>query len=115
VAAILTDVMRSVPGSAPFLASRLAKLLDLPDAEELASELKTLNPAFSHGGQGSAGMAQIQQRLAELQRLREENATLQAQARDKSVERQIELQKIAIEQYRAQTERLKVTAVPLPG
>ena len=54
VTAILTDVMRSVPDSAPFLASRLAKLLDLPDADELAQELKVLNPALKSGPQGGS-------------------------------------------------------------
>ncbi|MGE5722679.1 MAG: portal protein, partial [Sphingomonadales bacterium] len=45
VTAILTDVMRSVPDSAVFLAGRLARLLDLPDAEELGREMDMLNPA----------------------------------------------------------------------
>lgn len=111
VTAILTDVMRSVPDSAPFLASRLAKLLDLPDADELAQELRVLNPAFKSDPQaGAPGAEQIQRGLLLIQQLREENGKLQAQINDKSTERQIELQKLAIEQFRAATERMKVVA-----
>jgi hypothetical protein len=109
VTAILTDVMRSVPDSAPFLASRLAKLLDLPDADELAQELRVLNPAFKSGSQGgSPGAEQMQRGMELIQQLREENGRLQSQVSDKSTERQIELQKLAVEQFRAQTERMKV-------
>ena len=108
VASILTEVMRSVPGSAPFLAARLAKLLDLPDADELANELRILNPALKDAGQG--GKEQLQQGLALIQQLREENARLRQQVRDKDAEQQIEYQKLGIEQFRAQTERMKVAA-----
>jgi hypothetical protein len=108
VMAILTDVMRSVPDSAPFLASRLAKLLDLPDADQLAQELRILNPAFKpdQRNQG-AGPEQIQRGLELIQQLGQENARLKEQLQDKGAERQIELQKLAIDQFRAQTERMK--------
>ena len=52
----------------------------------------------------------MQRGLALIQQLREENGKLQAQISDKAAERQLELQKLAIEQFRAQTERMKIAA-----
>jgi len=57
----------------------------------------------------------MQRGLELIQQLREENGRLQAQVGDKSTERQIELQKLAVEQFRAQTERMKVAGEAVRG
>lgn len=109
VTAILTEVMRSVPDSAVFLAGRLARLLDLPDAEELGREMDMLNPARrdAAGQSDGAGVQQLQQQLSALAAaLRDAQAKLQ----DKAADRQLQLQKLGIDQFRAQTERIKAAA-----
>jgi hypothetical protein len=109
VTTILTEVMRSVPDSALFLAGRLARLLDLPDAEELGREMDMLNPAKKAAAAGAAGpeVRQLQQQLAAAaEALRQAQLRLQ----DKAQERQLEAQKLGVEQYRAQTERMKLAA-----
>jgi hypothetical protein len=109
VTAILTEVMRSVPDSAPFLAARLAKLLDLPDAEELSHELQVLNPALKQA-QNPQVQQQMQQGLQAIQQLQQQLAAVQAKLADKTAEQQIEAQRLGVEQYRAQTERMKLAA-----
>lgn len=119
VTAILTDVMRSVPDSAVFLAGRLARLLDLPDAEELGREMDMLNPAKkqaqAEAADGQQGvppqlMQQIQAQQAALQALQQQLGEAKAQLADKAADRQLEAQKIGIAQFRAQTERIKAAA-----
>ena len=117
VTTILTEVMRSVPDSAVFLAGRLARLLDLPDAEQLGREMDMLNPAKQRAEQQRQQAQQRQQRGAQqqafqaaVQQLQQQLAAAQAAAQDKTADRQIDAQKLAIEQYRAETERMKVAA-----
>jgi hypothetical protein len=112
VTAILTDVMRSVPDSAIFLAGRLARLLDLPDAEELGREMDMLNPAKKQQGQAAPDEAgpELEQLHGALQALQQQLASARGQLADKSMEQQMEAQKLSVEQYRAQTERMKVAA-----
>jgi hypothetical protein len=125
VTAILTEVMRSVPDSAVFLAGRLARLLDLPDAEELGREMDMLNPAkkavqpipphvqqqvgqmqqtIQQGGQM---LQQLQQKLAQAE---SDLRRTQEQLRATSADRQLEARKLEIEQFRAETERMKTAA-----
>lgn len=114
VTTILTEVMRSVPDSAVFLAGRLARLLDLPDAEQLGREMDMLNPAKQRAEQqrqqAQQGGGQQQAFQAAVQQLQQQLAAAQAAAQDKTADRQIDAQKLAIEQYRAETERMKVAA-----
>lgn len=110
VTAILTDVMRSIPDAAPFLASRLAKVLDLPDADELANELKVLNPALKQQQQGGVSpeiQEQMQQGLEIIQQQQAQIEQLQTALKDKAADRQIEMQKLQVDEFRAQTERMK--------
>jgi len=128
VTAVLTEVMRSVPDSAVFLAGRLARLLDLPDADELGREMDMLNPARKAAQasvppqvqqqigqmqqtiqQGGQMIQRLQQKLVEAERALQQS---KGQLMDKSADRQLEAQKLEIEQFRAETERMK-TAVHL--
>jgi hypothetical protein len=101
--------MRSVPDSAVFLAGRLARLLDLPDAEELGREMDLLNPARKAAAEGEPApeVKQLQQQLAAAATALRQ---AQAQLQDKAADRQLEAQKLGIEQFRAQTERMKAAA-----
>ena len=112
VTAILTEVMRTVPGSAPFLVGRLARLLDLPDADELASEMDVLNPAKKGEEQGEdpqqvGAAAVVQAQQVAVQKLQQALMAAQAQLADKDADRQMELHKLEIERFRAETERMK--------
>jgi hypothetical protein len=121
VTAILTDVMRSVPDSAVFLAGRLARLLDLPDAEELGREMDMLNPAKKRqeGEQGGVPQETVQALVqglqSELEGVKVALQEAEGKLRDRLAERQLEAQKLGIEQFRAQTERMKVAAELPPG
>lgn len=105
VATILTEVMRSVPDSAVFLASRLARVLDLPDAEELAEEMDMLNPAKQQQGpqippemqaQMEEMQAVIEQGGQQMQQLKAENAALKADQQGKSAELQMKAQEMGV-------------------
>lgn len=123
VTAILTEVMRSVPDSAVFLAGRLARLLDLPDAEELGREMDMLNPAKKAAQQQVMVPPQVQQQIGQMeatiqqgaqivQQLQQKLAETERALADKAADRQIEAQKLGIESYRAQTERMKAAGLP---
>jgi len=109
VTAILTDMMRSVPDSAGFLAGRLARLLDLPDAEELGREMDMLNPARKPADGGDAIHGLVQQLQRQLATVSGELREARARLEDKSADRDLNAQKLAIELFRAQTERMKAT------
>lgn len=110
---------------ATVLAPRIAKLLDIPDSEEIAEELSAaLNPQGQgippeiqeQMQQGMELIQQQQQQIAQLEgQLKDKGAEMQQsavqaqrEAADKAAERQLEAQKLGIEQFRAQTERMKV-------
>jgi len=111
VTAILTDMMRAVPDSAGFLAGRLARLLDLPDAEELGREMDMLNPARkSAEGSGAEMQDLVGQLRQQLAAASDALITAKARLEDKAADRRLEAQKLAIDLFRAQTERMKVGA-----
>ncbi len=117
---------------ATVLAPRIAKLLDIPDADKIAEELEAkLNP--QQQGMPPEVQEQMQQGMELIQQLQQENAQLKGQvqnrqadtqiksqemqleavkaqqeAEDRQAARQLEAQKLQIEQFRAQTERMKV-------
>jgi len=122
------------PEVATVLAPRIAKLLDIPDAEQIGEELQAkLNPQGPQvPPEMQAQMQQMQQVIQQggqqMQQLQQENAALKADQQGKQAEmglrrqeianeaaaseqeRQNEARKLAIEEYRAQTERMKVAA-----
>ena len=125
VTEILTEVMRSVPDSAVFLVGRLARMLDLPDAEELGREMDTLNPAKQQQPQIPPEMQQqmeqmqqmIQQGGQQMQQLQQENQQLKAQTVSKMGDHQLKAreldqrdQEIELDRFRAETERMQAAA-----
>ena len=89
-------LIQAFPQAAPVLGDLLAKNLDWPGADEIAERLKLLLPPQLQGGQGAAGAAVAQQ----VQGLQSQIAALQG-ARD------LQAQKLNIEQFRAATERIE--------
>lgn len=105
----MTDLIRAYPAAAPVLGDLLARNLDWPGAEEIASRLqKLLPPALQAPAQGAnaAADAQMLQANAASQALQQQVAALtqklQALMQDKSLEQQ----KLAVDQFRAETERM---------
>jgi hypothetical protein len=89
-------LIQAFPQAAPVLGDLLAKNLDWPGADEIAQRLKLLLPPQLQGGQGDAGAAVAQQ----VQALQGQIAALQG-ARD------LQAQKLNIDQFRAETDRMQ--------
>ncbi len=89
-------LIQAFPQAAPVLGDLLAKNLDWPGAEEIAQRLKLLLPPQLQGGAGGPEAASAQQ----AQGLEQQIAALQA-ARD------MQTQKLQIDQFRAATERME--------
>jgi hypothetical protein len=91
---------------AAVLIPRLAKLMDIPDADEIAAELHArVNPQPQQGIPPEL-QQQIQQGMQQLQQLQAENAQLKADQQGKAQERQLKMMELQIKQ-----EELKVKAV----
>ncbi|HVY34241.1 MAG TPA: portal protein [Caulobacteraceae bacterium] len=89
-------LIQAFPQAAPVLGDLLAKNLDWPGADEIAERLKILLPPQLQGGEGGPTAAVAQQ----VQALQQQLAALQG-ARD------LQTQKLNIEQFRAGTERME--------
>lgn len=99
VAMLLTEMMRSWPQAVPILGDLLVKYLDLPDAEEIQKRLQALQ------GVGADPQA-VQKLQAEFGKLKEEHAKVQLENQTIKADRSLDAQKIRVEGYKAQTERM---------
>lgn len=98
----MIELIRSYPDAAPIIGDLLAKNLDWPGADEIAKRLEKMLPPQARDEEGGidpevqAQMQQMSQALQEMgQRLQEAEG-----------KRDLEAQKIAIEGYKAETERM---------
>ena len=101
----MIELIRAFPAAAPVLGDQLAKNLDWPGADIIAQRLAALIPG---GAQqpvplraGASGDAASQD--AAVQKLTSQLQAMQA-------DRQIEAQKLQVEMYRAQTERMRANS-----
>lgn len=104
----MMEFIRVFPQSAPLIGDLLAKNLDWPGAEDVAQRLRAMLPPQAQGQvngvvQQLQGMLQQQgqQAQAEIQKLTQQ---LQALQQDKA----IDAEKVKIDGYKAETERIKV-------
>jgi hypothetical protein len=94
-------LIQAFPQAAPVLGDLLAKNLDWPGADEIAQRLKILLPPQLQGGAGAPGAdPQAAAVAGQVQALQQQVAALQG-ARD------LQQQKLDIDQYRAGTERME--------
>jgi hypothetical protein len=101
----MIQLIQAFPAAAPVLGDQLAKNLDWPGADIIAQRLAAMLPvpASAQGsgaaspGQGNDGSQQQVQKL-----------TLQLQSLQS--DRQIDAQKLQVEMYRAQTDRMKANS-----
>lgn len=98
----MIEFMRAYPAAAPVLGDLLAKNLDWPEADKIAQRLQALLPPQLHGQDPQ--VAQMQQQL---QMLGQKLQTVEA-------DKQAEMQKLMIDAYNAETNRLKVVQTAIP-
>lgn len=107
----MVELLRALPQAAPIVAPRLAKAQDWPEAEDVARELETLNPAA--GGKNPQVMQvqeQMQQMGQALQQTQQELQQAQTQLKDKQGDLELQAAKVQIDAYNAETQRLKIVA-----
>src|SRR5258706_8405953 len=98
----MTELIRAYPAAAPVLGDLLAENLDWPEADEIAKRLQALLPAAGNGGDGQANVmvAKLQQQIA----------ALMGQLQGLQKDRTLDVEKLRIDAFRADTERLKASA-----
>jgi len=108
-AAQMTEFMRAVPAAGGLIGDLLAKNLDWPGADEIADRLKLMLPPQAQGK--NPALEQAQQQMQQMQQAMQQ---MQAQLADASHAKAVDADKLKIDAYKAETDRLKVT-VPAFG
>jgi len=101
----MTEFMRAVPGAGQVMGDLLAKNLDWPGADEIAERLKLLLPPQAQGQ--NPQLMQAQQQMQQMQQALQQ---LQGQLADQAKDKEIDVTKLRIDAYKAESERLKITA-----
>lgn len=105
----MTELIRSFPEAAPIVAPRLAENLDWPGADEIAEDFKKLSPLNQQPpGIPPELQKQIDEGVARLQQLEQENAALKADQGIKSQELQIKAAEAKTKQFEAETDRMRL-------
>jgi len=99
----MTEFVRSVPQAGPLLGDLIAKAQDWPDADQVAQRMAAMLPPQVQG-QNPQMMAAQQQMQQMQQQMTQLAQRLQQAEQDKS----IELEKLKVDQYNAETKRLQV-------
>ena len=99
----MLELLRVYPGAAPIMGDLLAKNLDWPGADEIAKRLHALLPPQVQG-QNPEAMA-LQQQLQQAQQI---VMQLQQQLQQANADKSIEAEKVKIDGYNAETNRLKL-------
>lgn len=124
---VMTAVVQAYPDSAPILAPRIMKNLEIPDADEISQEFDALNPAKQKQQQGlppeveqqmQEGMQLIQQLQAENAQLKGEQGVNGQQMRIKEVELEIKRVELQTKQVQANADvekaRIALAQVQIP-
>lgn len=99
----MIELVRAFPDAAPIIGDLLARNLDWPGADEIAKRLERLLPPGAKDEEGQIDPA-IQ---AQLQQMAEALQVLQAELQKATESRDLEVLKLKIEGYRAETDRLQ--------
>jgi hypothetical protein len=111
----MTEMVRAYPQAMPIIGDILVKSLDWPQADEIAQRLKAMLPQQVQGGPPPELQHMIQQGQQQMQQMGQEIQKLQAQNEAMKQDKNIELQQIQIDAYRAETERMKVEQTAIGG
>jgi hypothetical protein len=113
IAAQMSELLRAYPPAAPLIGDLLVKSLDWPDAEEIAARFKAMLPAQIQGNgqmqqQSQQQMQQLQQQAGQqIQQLQQQTQELQQRLQEEKEKTALELRKLDIDAYNAETQRLK--------
>lgn len=104
----MMQFVQAFPQSAPMIGDLIAKNLDWPGAEDIADRLKAMLPPQA-AGQNQQVM-QMQQQMQQMdQQARQAVGQLTQQLEQIKADKSLEAQKLAIDAYGKETDRLKVT------
>lgn len=116
----MTEFIRSYPEAAPLIADLLAKNLDWPGADEMAKRFKAMLPPqiqqAENGDQPPPEVMQLQQQLEQtqaeaqqvIQQLQQQIQEVSTQAQAATADKTLEIEKLKIDAFNAETNRLKV-------
>jgi hypothetical protein len=102
----MIELIRAFPAAAPVLGDQLAKNLDWPGADVIAQRLQAMLPASASPGAGVASPAPANGGGD----LQAQNAKLQLQLQALQADRQIDANRLQVDMYRAQTDRMKANS-----
>lgn len=108
----MLEMMRAYPPVAPVIGDLVAKNLDWPGADEIAKRLKATLPPELQGE--NPQVKQLQQQLAEQGQIIEAGKTMlgemQLKLADKSTSNAIDAEKLKIDAFKAETDRMEAEA-----
>ncbi len=116
----MTEFIRSYPAAAPLISDLLAKNLDWPGAEEMAKRFKAMLPPqvqeAENGDQPPPEIMQLQQQLEQtqaeaqqiIQQLQQQIQEVSQKAQATTADKTLEIEKLKIDAFNAETNRLKV-------
>ena len=97
----MTELVRAYPMAAPVIAPHLAEAQDWPGADKIAEELRMLSP------QGQQANPQVQQAQQAIQQLQQQLQQAQQQMQSMQADKSMEAQKLEIDAFNAETNRMK--------
>lgn len=104
----MMQFVQAFPQSAPMIGDLIAKNLDWPGADDIADRLKAMLPPQAAGQ--NPQMQQMQQQMQQMdQQARQAVGQLTQQLEQIKADKTLEAQKLAIDAYGKETDRLKVT------
>lgn len=107
----MLEFIRAVPQATQFIGDLLAKNLDWPGADDIAKRLKLMLPPQVQGQ--NPQVQQMQQQMQQMDgQARQKIGELTQQLQDSEKSKQVDLIKVQIDGYKAETERMKVLGVP---
>lgn len=119
----MIELIRNYPAAAPLIGDLLAKNLDWPGADEIAQRLQAMLPPQVKGEnpemaaaqqQMQALQAQLQQMAAALKEAQDEKALEVAKAKSQAEEAEkklaLDAKRVEIEEFKAETDRMKALA-----
>jgi hypothetical protein len=108
----MTEFIRSYPQGAPLMADLLAKNLDWPGAEDIAERFKAMLPPQIQGVDPQT--QQLQQQLMQMQQQAQQAVgQLQQQVQQLQQDKTLDAEKLKIDAYNAETNRIKATATSM--
>lgn len=106
-AAQMMQFIQSYPNAGPVIGDLLAKNLDWPGADDIADRLKALLPPAAQGV--NPQLQQLQQQLQQMdQQAHQAVGQLQQELQQMKADKAIEAEKLRLEGFKAETDRMKV-------